>query len=333
MFVDGLGELIVDALTANRSLSAIPSASAILDTSNYTFHAITYGKNADGFKKHGHVILSPSGANNGVIKVLSYQPVSVSSYHSSSVASALSHVYNLLPEPPSPINTRLETKSTLPNYSSGVPDSGHCLNPGMSPTLSSFSHLIGCFPRPTVGLQYWVVSSAENPAASILYSGTLFSNYNYSSVGTNYIMDSSGFLTFASSSTSSHVTLYNAYNPNYGVLRVPLSDFPNKIRIWWYLGPGDAGSLLLFGGVYHIGLWALDLKEMLRSGINPPFNFNALNNTRRYKLVAKKTFNRDLLYLNDYSGSGGFNHSFEYYTNAASPLWGGLTFNWDINFV
>ena len=64
--VDGLGELIVDALTANRSLSAIPSASAILDTSNYTFHAITYGKNADGFRKHGHVILSPSGADNGL---------------------------------------------------------------------------------------------------------------------------------------------------------------------------------------------------------------------------------------------------------------------------
>lgn len=325
MFVDGLGELIVDALTANRSLSAIPSASAILDTSNYTFHAITYGKNADGFKKHGHVILSPSGANNGVIKVLSYQPVSVSSYHSSSVASALSHVYNLLPEPPSPINTRLETKSTLPIYSSLVPDLGHCLNSAMDQNLSSFCHLIGCFPRPSLGLEFWVVSSATNPSASVIYSGILYSNYNF-----DQIMDSSGFLTFAGSSTTQHINLYNSFTPNYGVLRVPLSDFPNKIRLWWYLGAGDAGSLLLFGGVYQIGLWALDMKEMLKQGYNPPFSFNPLNNTRRYKLVAKKTFNRDLLYLNDYSGSGGFNSSF---VGLPPPLWGGLTISWDINFV
>ena len=59
MLVDGAGELIVDVMTANRSLSGIPSASAILDTSNYTLHAISYGKDADGFRNHAHKILSP----------------------------------------------------------------------------------------------------------------------------------------------------------------------------------------------------------------------------------------------------------------------------------
>lgn len=323
MFVDGLGELIVDALTANRSLSSIPTASAILDTSNYTFHAISYGKNADGFRYHGHRILSTSA--DGILRVLSYQPNSVSSYHSSAIASALAYNYSLMPQSPTPIDTRLERNSCVPNYTSGVPDVGHCLNPGTDQNLSSFTHLIGCFPRVNTGLQYQVVSSADSPTTSILYSGILYSNYNYS-----HIMDASGFLTFAPSATSSHIAFYNNYDPNTGVLRVPLSDFPNKIRLWWYLGTGDAGSLLLFGGIYHIGLWALDIKEMLRLGYNPPFAFNALNNTRRYKLVAKKTFNKDLLYLNDYSGSGGFNHSFEYNT---PHFWNGLTFNWDINFV
>lgn len=327
MILDGLGEIIVDALTVNRSLSGIPSASAILDTSNYTFHAISYGKNADGFRNHGHTILSPSGFGNGVIKVLSYQPVSVSSYHSSAIASAIPGSYQLLPDAPKPTDTRLELRSTVPNYSSGVPDLGHCLNAGIDQNLSGFAHLIGCFPRPA-GLNYWVVSSASSPATNVIYSGTLYSNYNYDNT-----MDASGFLTFAGSSLTDHITLYNALQANYGVLRVPLSDFPNRIRMFWYLGTGDAGSLLLFGGIYHIGLWCLDLKEMLRQGYTPPFAFNHLNNIRKYKLVAKKTFNRDVLYLNDLGVSSGFNHSFDYPTNAASPLWYGMSFNWDINFV
>lgn len=328
MFLDGLGELIVDALTANRSFAQIPSASAILDTSNYTFQAISYGKNADGFKYHGHVILSPSGQGNGVIKVLSYQPISVSSYHSSSIASALSYKYNLLPDSPKPTDTRLEHKSTVPNYSSGVPDIGHCLNSGMDQNLSGFAHLVGCFPRPNIGLQYWVVSSEASPQSSVIYSGVLYSNYNFFRV-----MDASGFLTFAGSSTADHIAYYNAYNFNDGVLRVPLADFPNKLRLGWYLGPGDAGSLLLFGGIYQIGLWALDIKEMLKLGYNPPFAFNALNNKRRYKLVAKKTFNRDLLYLNDYSSSGGFNLSFDFNTiHPSYAWWGGMRLDWDIYF-
>lgn len=329
MIVDGLGELIIDALTANRSLASIPSASAILDTSNYTFHAITYGKDADGFRQHGHVILAPSGLDNGIIKVLSYQSASVSSYQTSATAYALRESYKLMPDSPKPMDIRLEGKSTIPNYSSGVPNLGHCLNSAMDQNLSGFSHLIGCYPRPTLGTNYWVVSSASNPAGSVLYSGTLYSTYNYDKT-----MDASGFLTFAGSSTQSHINLYNSFIANYGVVRVPLSDFPNKIRLRWYLGDGDAGALLLFGGVYHIGLWALDLKEILKQGYNPPFAFNALNNIRKYKLVAKKTFNRDLLYLNDYSASSGFRHSFDFnFKNSNGSLWGGVNLVWDIYFV
>lgn len=323
MLVDGAGELIADIMTMNRSFASIPSASAILDTSNYTFQAISYGKNADGFRYHAHVILSPSGQDNGIIKVLSYQPLSTSSYHSSAIASSLDYIYKLLPESPKPSDTRLEQRSTVTNYSSGVPDVGHCLNSGCDPSLSSYSHLIGCFPRKSLGFQYWVVSSAQNPAGSILYSGTMYSNYNFD--GT---MDSSGFLTFASGRGSDHLINYNLGVAGYGVLRTPLADFPDKIRLSWYLAGGDAGSLLLFGGIYSIGLWYLDIKEMLKQGYYPPYSFNPLNNIRRYKLFAKKTFNRDILYLNDFGTSSGFNASFNY----PSVGWGGLGFNWDIYF-
>ena len=144
MLVDGAGELIVDVMTANRSLSGIPSASAILDTSNYTLHAISYGKDADGFRNHAHKILSPSATR--IIKVKSYDSVTVSSYHTSSTASALQETYKLLPRYPSPLDRKLELNSTIPIYSSGVVNAGQCLNSVINPSLSAYSHLIGCFP-------------------------------------------------------------------------------------------------------------------------------------------------------------------------------------------
>ena len=52
--VDGAGEIIVDMLTTTPSLSGIESASAILDTSNYTIQAMTFGKDEEGYKRHAH---------------------------------------------------------------------------------------------------------------------------------------------------------------------------------------------------------------------------------------------------------------------------------------
>ena len=42
MFTQGFGEVLTDLLTTNPALADLPSASAILDTSNYTFNAITF---------------------------------------------------------------------------------------------------------------------------------------------------------------------------------------------------------------------------------------------------------------------------------------------------
>jgi len=332
MLVDGAGQLIVDVMTANRSLSGIPSASAILDTSNYTFQAISYGKDADGFRNHAHTILSPS--SNGIIKVVSYESTYVSSYHTSATASALEDTYKLLPQSPSPLDTRLERKSTIPNYSTGVADAGQCLNPlavTASP-LFNYGHLIGCFPAAS-GTKFWFVSSASNPEGSLIFSGTLSSTYNEKG-----LMDASGFLTFAPSGASGHFVRYGlggdiAYAS--GALRVPSGDWPSEFNLVWYLPSGDAGSLLLFGGLYEVGLWYLDLKELLKQGIYPPYSFNALNNKRKYKLFAKQVLNKDLLYLNDYHALGpidlsGFKIQFTNDPTYNSAAWGGVP--WAIGF-
>jgi len=340
MLTDTARELLADIMTANRSLSGIPSASAVLDPSNYTFQAISYGKDANGFKFHAHEILSPSA--DGKIKVVSYENLTVSSYHSSATAVALDSIYKMFPASPLPTDTRLEKASTVPNYSLGVVDAGQCLNAFARSTndnIKTNAHLIGCFPA-SGGTDFWVVSSASNPAGSIIYSGTLSSTYNE-----QQILDSSGFLTFAPGVASDHSDLYSDFNNNKfvnafskGVIRpANTAQFPKQVDLIWYLPSGDAGSLLLFGGIYHFGLWCLDLKQLLKEGKYPPYSFDALNNQRKYKLFAKHTFNKDLLYLNDYLTYSGFLLQFTKNTNL-STAWGGLSFgaiifNWSIKFA
>lgn len=323
MLVDGAGEIIVDAFTANRSFASIPSASAILDASNYTVLAVSFGKDAEGFSHHAHEIISPSSVSS--IKVLSYKAINYSSYHSSATASALQLYFNFLPQSPSPLDKRLENKSTVTVYSSSVPDVGHCLNSIIDSNLSSFAHLIGCFPA-SGGTNFLMVSSLTNATGSVIVSGTLSSFFN-----SNLIMDTSGFLTFANGTASTQATLNAGSDFTKGAIRYCDSSFPSRVTIKIPLKNGDAGSLLLFGGLYHIGLWVLDIKETLKQGISAPFNFNALNNKRKYKLFAKKTFSKDLLYCEDSGAIAGMRNLF---ANGGSLFnEGSLTITWYINFV
>lgn len=325
MFVDLAGEHIADIMTMNRSLASIPSASAILDTSNYTFQAISYGKDAEGFRYHAHTVLSPS--SDGIIKVTSYGSNTVSSYSPRITASALSHIYKQYPESPKPTDTRLESKSTVPNYSTNVSNIGQYLNPSINPQLSAYTHLIGGFPAAS-GTNYKIFNSSGELIVSGLLVGSI---YNLSG-----IMDSSGFLTFAQANLALQKLLYSLSVGDYtfygyGVIRSAESGFPNEVALKWYLPAGDCGALNLFGGVYQIGLWCLDIKQMLKEGKLPPYSFNPLNNIRKYRLFAKKTFNRDLITYNDDGVNSGFKALFDLATGWDTiPA---IVLNWKIRFV
>jgi len=327
MFVDKAGEHIADIMTMPRSLSGIASASAILDTSNYTFQAISYGKDALGFKNHAHTILSPS--SDGIIKVISYGDNSYSGYNPLLTASSVSS-YKLYPGSFSPLDTRLESKSTLPNYELNVPDLGQYLNPSINPSLSAYTHLIGGFPEAS-GTKYQIFNSS----GQLIVSGLLLSSV-YNQYG---IMDSSGFLTFAQVPLILHQLAYAqtesspANTDPYllaGVIRSAEAGFPREVDLKWILPGGECGALNLFGGVYHIGLWCLDIKQMLKEGNTPPYSFNPLNNIRRYRLFAKKTFNRDLI---TYNSATAFKDLFQDgLTNWDSSV-AAIFLKWKIRFV
>lgn len=318
MILRGAAEHIADIMTISPSLSSIPSASSILDTSNYTFQAISYGKDPSSFRHHAHTILSPSGTK--VIKVVSYGGATVSSYNSSTTFSALSHLYNFLPCDINPDDTRLERGPTYTNVSASITDIGQCMNAAIHSSLSSFYHLVGCFP-PSSGVQFWITNSSANPSGNIIYSGTLSGAYNR--LG---IMDTSGFLTFRSGNLTSAMGVTDGYS---GAVRLTIAEWPKRLTISWLLPSGDAGALCLFGGIYHIGLWVLDVKAMLRSGYSPPFAFNPLNNIRKYKLFAKQTFSKDLLYVNDALGLSGFKTPF---VDGTGLTGGALFYQWALYF-
>ena len=59
MITQGFGEILTDVMTVNPALESLPTASSILDASNYTFQAVTFGKEAAGFNGfHAHAIVS-----------------------------------------------------------------------------------------------------------------------------------------------------------------------------------------------------------------------------------------------------------------------------------
>ena len=294
LVVDGAGQVIADALSISPSLSSIESASAILDASNYTIQAISFGKDASGYGQHAHnKDLSTLVLADGVIRVFSQQTTNVSSYQPSG-ASGVG-----LPEYPHPLNTRLETCSTAPWFT--TLDVGHNLN--MIPTsgvngygLSSL--MIGCYPTSgSEGTKVAIVSSL-NGANPPIASGIMYSMLN-----ANGAMDQSGFITMTVSSVKQGNTK-TLIDWAKGLIMAADTDFsslgPVKYRV--ALSAGDFGMPNVFGGIYHMGLWCLDIKTMLENGITPPFSFSPINNPRRYRLFAKKTFLQDLTWGIDHTG-------------------------------
>ena len=316
MFVQGFGEILTDILTVNPALSELPSASSILDTSNYTFQAVTLGKDAGGFVQHSHAIssiqyvneesvLGASSYDQGILTIINYgsdATSGASSYVVTATYSQFSSTYKSMPNDPSPLDTRLERGSTLSTnlsgyqYASALPNSGHYVNAILDSQLSAIWNKVGAF-APSGGATY----NFYDKNKSYVYTSSVSSVFNQDAV-----MDKNGFLTISPSSVTELAGVGFADNSNFGLGSLVVSSASygspstGQLQVSTRLKQGDAVTLVAFGSVKHVGLYCLDLKSMLSSGLIPPYGYDALNNNRKYKLVAKSTildnplFHRDL---------------------------------------
>ena len=88
-----------------------------------------------------------------------------------------------------------------------------------------------------------------------------------------------------------------------GALEVSsMSDFSSTGEVQYKItvGSGDVGYSNLYGGIYTMGLWGIDNKASLAEGNTPPYTFSPLNNSRKYKLFAKKSLLDNLCKIQDY---------------------------------
>jgi hypothetical protein len=308
MILQAFGELLTDILTVNPALRDIPSASAILDTSNYGFAAVSFGKDAEGFTHHAHSLSSYSTGvyNNGILTLKIYNTNSPSSYHSSATHAYFSSTYNSVPNYPSIYDSRLERGSTITNIP-GTSDVGHYVNAAISNdifasgsntySVSNAWNVIGGFPPSGNSSIYALYDSS----GGFVTSGNLSGVFN-----THSLMDKNGFL------KTTQVTITDAspdsvpWTTAGAKVAVQVASFNEYPEIDIYICPqmGDAASLAAFGGINHIGVWCLDIKQMLADGLRPPFAWNALDNTRKYKLIGKATFWKDLLHHKDDTSLG-----------------------------
>ena len=303
MIMDNTGELIVDVLTMQRELTSIPSASAILDTSNFCVRAASLGKDALGYQHHAHSNLLT--AEDDIIRVISYEDLSISSYHTS--AFAIETNTAILPQASHPKMKRLEEKSTAIN---DLNDYGHNVN------QIEVDKKFGCF-APTGTYKVYIVSgpiAVGEEEDKVIASGS-FTNVNGLNTYQNpSAIDSRGFILNTVTSMSQGKALEDS--ETYRGLLLSYDDLwsDGSLHIRYVLGiePEDFIVLNAYGGVYNIGLWAIDLKKMLEKGMLPPYDLTA-SDALEYKLLARKSFTKDITYYQEDVDLAGL-------TNVKTPL-------------
>ena len=152
VLTDAGGEIIAEAMSVSPSLSGIASASALLDASNYTIKAISFGKGSDAYRAldtNAHLLgatvkhynLIRNGAHlNSPEKVYAATILAAHTYSGGALtitsplgASGTFHPVTRPPDSPFPTDTRLERGGT--NVSGAAVLSGGSLTLALSSVL------------------------------------------------------------------------------------------------------------------------------------------------------------------------------------------------------
>jgi len=308
LIVDSGSEVLADIMTVSPSLANIPTASALLDTSNYTIYAHSTGKDAAAFLTNCH---SSSIYNLSAVSAYLTR-LTVEAITSGSVVSSYIP-QNSLPSYPDPLDRTLETLSD--DVYSHLPSSvdaqlirsfGQNLNViglwrvGLSatPMFSSLdissAALLGCYPEPT-GYGFNRIRLVSPSSTLIVQRATYNGNINFYSA-----MDWRGYVRKREESQNAAAALALSAEPS------NVSSL-GEVTYRFSLGLDDISLVNLFGGINILGLWCIDINKTLKNGSTPPFIFDSLQPKTEYKLFCKKVFNRNLTYTVDSISGAGLN--------------------------
>lgn len=294
LIVDRGGEMICDLMTLPLQGSGISSASSIYDASNYTIQAVSFGKAASGYfyNAHGTDLIVTNNISNGRIAALSLSTITVSSF-----TPAL-----FLPDEPDPLDTKLAymASDAFINIAgsglSSIPQFGQNLN------LIQYGQSIvaGSLVRSWIRAGAWARSTGSNLRLSyldatntevVIASANVASKFNETSS-----MDWRGFVRTTSST-----------NPASGLVVSSTTSFSSTGEIIYQvkIASGDALVANHYGGITQMGLWGMDIKSMLAAGRTPPYTFHPYINVLDYRLFSKKTFNKNIVAINDSGSAAG----------------------------
>lgn len=312
LLVDGAAITIADAWTVSPSLKSIASVSSILDASNYTIQAISFSKDTEAFSLNAHnfnpssqVIVQHKDGN--AIVTIKTNAGATSSYIPA---------FTQLPSYPTPMDTQLEDNTNISGastisiagssvaftLSSILSGNGQNLNviPYRTSVLGQYSKLAGfygVYPEGSAvgGTQFFTISNvtaidvAASTVTTYFSSGILVSLFN--SLGS---MDTSGYVTKHSENNSSNGILISS----------AISGFSSIGGEIMYIidvsgGKSDGAAMALYGGLFALGLHTIDIKRSIQGGNLPPYGFTPLNNPRKYRLFAKKSFSQNILFHAD----------------------------------
>lgn len=335
LIVDGAGKTIVDMLTISPSLSSIPSASSLLDASNFSIKALTFGAASASYQRNLHSVTYPQIVSALTLSSFIVYQNPVTDSYVETASGYYPDPNNILPKYPDPLDTKLEntcspsgswgpvTSIRLPYTTSGgylIEDFGHHMNVAGIPAIynefgvsSPIAIVIGSYAPSNAAASGFLVSTinqinttATPPFVSALTGGTsaIQSNLNTATnlcYNGRQCVDRHGFINVVTPSAASGVTTLNFSAGTGGGSGIQLSapgNFSSTCELVYgtRIAQADVRLLHLYGGIFNAGLWTIDLQKTLQAGNNPPYSFNNLNNPIKYRLFCKKTFTKSLTY-------------------------------------
>ena len=331
MLVDEAGELLADIMTVSRSLSGIEdhATSSILDSSNYTIQAISFGTGSDAFRKNAHASSSYKdtlfhdtliGAfENGNLSICPAADININTDPSSFIPEVG------VPHYPDPSLKFLELNTSVSSQVGGIavssvfPGNGQLTNFLPSAIMSAMmedtvfsdtasgvlaASYLGCFAEGS-SAPYTLANNTRRYFLPYTDGGFPFTSEPGGFFNEVSSMDVSGFVNMVMSSVPD--ATYDMSSAASGLVLSATPSFKTDgiVEYSVMIAATDVGHANIYGGIYHLGLWTIDMQQSLLNGNTPPFEFTVLNNPRKYKLFSRKGLSKNLCYIEDNGTDAG----------------------------